>query len=409
MVIPWSLFVLFTYAAVNIPALKPYFLKYKELYPSLTLIAGLVLGWRFHRVRLIYLILLLTLSDRLLLLIHHNRFQYPDITPFVHHFIVLCLPLNIIYLAVVKDRGVFSFRGGAIISVIFAQLIFGLLMYYYLPSAVLKPVGWSFFPTTWTASGTISSMSLLFFMITILFLIARFMRYRSVIESSLIWIVIAILFGLLNLKHDFGSSTYFSTAVLIFIVSILELSYRLAYYDELTGLPARRSLNKLFLELSGKYTIAMVDIDHFKKINDRFGHDVGDDVLRMVAVHLSNVKGGGKAFRYGGEEFAIVFTGKTTENVIPFLEQLRGNIEHASFAIRKHRRPAKETKSTAPGLLHRILKMQTEAIQHKKVTVSIGVAGARNKHDTPEMVMKIADQALYKAKRAGRNRVHPTA
>src|SRR5690606_25573480 len=112
-------------------------------------------------------------------------------------------------------------------------------------------------------------------------------------------------------------------AALILCVAILLDSYHMAYRDELTGIPARRALNQLLLSLGSRYTIAMLDVDHFKKFNDTHGHDVGDQVLKMVAHKIADVKGGGKGFRYGGEEFTIVFPGKTIQQAEEHLEAVR--------------------------------------------------------------------------------------
>jgi len=75
-------------------------------------------------------------------------------------------------------------------------------------------------------------------------------------------------------------------------------------------LPSRRALIERLPSLGRRYTVAMVDVDHFKNFNDTYGHDAGDQVLRMVASRLGEVSGGGTAFRYGGEEFTILFPGK---------------------------------------------------------------------------------------------------
>ena len=102
----------------------------------------------------------------------------------------------------------------------------------------------------------------------------------------------------------------------------------MAYRDELTSLPSRRALNQLMLSLGRKYSIAMLDIDHFKKFNDTHGHDVGDEVLRMVASKIAKVTGGGKPFRYGGEEFTVIYKGKTPDQVEAHLDALRKTIEN---------------------------------------------------------------------------------
>jgi len=76
----------------------------------------------------------------------------------------------------------------------------------------------------------------------------------------------------------------------VLAISVIEISYSIAYHDALTGLPGRRALKEAFLELDGQYTIAMIDIDHFKKFNDRYGHDVGDHA-RKKPEKTTTIKG----------------------------------------------------------------------------------------------------------------------
>src|SRR4029077_7824091 len=91
-------------------------------------------------------------------------------------------------------------------------------------------------------------------------------------------------------------------------VEIFIALYCCAFVDALTGLPNRRALDEALARLSGDYALAMVDVDHFKQFNDTHGHDAGDRVLRSVAQQLRATRGG-QAFRYGGEEFCLLFTG----------------------------------------------------------------------------------------------------
>jgi diguanylate cyclase (GGDEF)-like protein len=70
------------------------------------------------------------------------------------------------------------------------------------------------------------------------------------------------------------------------------------------------------MSLGHRFTIAMLDIDHFKRFNDTYGHEVGDQVLKMVAAKLGQVRKGGRAFRYGGEEFALVFPNRSARTVL---------------------------------------------------------------------------------------------
>lgn len=182
-------------------------------------------------------------------------------------------------------------------------------------------------------------------------------------------------------------------AIYYLLVIIVE-SYFLAYRDELTRLPSRRALNQLALSLGRKYTLAMLDIDHFKKFNDTYGHDIGDQVLKLVAAKLAKVKSGGKVFRYGGEEFTVVFPGKDQNQVFTELDSLRQSIADYKIVIRQPIRKNKKARNAKA-------KNQEKTIS---VTISIGVA-TRTSKENFEQTLKASDQALYRAKNNGRNNV----
>ncbi|MFT4924678.1 MAG: GGDEF domain-containing protein [Phenylobacterium sp.] len=183
-----------------------------------------------------------------------------------------------------------------------------------------------------------------------------------------------------------------------YLLVVIIDAYFLAYRDELTALPSRRALNQLALSLGRKYTVAMADIDHFKKFNDTYGHDIGDQVLKLVAAKLAKVKGGGKVFRYGGEEFTVVFPRKSPEQSIPQLEALRQSIADYKMVVRK---PGRQTK-----LKNKQARKETKDDNMKtvSVTISIGVA-KREPKQTFEQALKASDLALYRAKKSGRNKV----
>lgn len=125
-----------------------------------------------------------------------------------------------------------------------------------------------------------------------------------------------------------------SQVMLMIAAAVAHEAYQMAFRDELTGLPGRRALNERMQRLGRNYVLAMSDVDHFKKFNDTHGHDVGDQVLRLVASKLSKVSGGGRAYRYGGEEFAVVFAGKTLEECMPHLEVIRETIANYNIQLR---------------------------------------------------------------------------
>lgn len=188
-----------------------------------------------------------------------------------------------------------------------------------------------------------------------------------------------------------------SQVMLMIAAAVAHEAYQMAFRDELTGLPGRRALNERMQRLGRNYVLAMTDVDHFKKFNDTHGHDVGDQVLRLVASKLSKItNGGGRAYRYGGEEFAIVFAGKTLEECIPHLEVIRETI--ANYAIHLRNQDSRPN----DDLQGRQRRAGAQA-SNVSVTVSIGVAERLPDHRNPEEVLKSADQALYAAKGAGRN------
>jgi len=186
-----------------------------------------------------------------------------------------------------------------------------------------------------------------------------------------------------------------SQVMLMIAAAVAHEAYQMAFRDELTGLPGRRALNERMQRLGRNYVLAMSDVDHFKKFNDTHGHDVGDQVLRLVASKLSKISGGGRAYRYGGEEFALVFAGKTLEECMPHLEVIRESIASYSIQLRnQENRPQDDLQGRQ--------RRSGAGASAVSVTVSIGVA-ERLEQRTPEEVLKSADQALYSAKGAGRN------
>jgi GGDEF domain-containing protein len=249
-------------------------------------------------------------------------------------------------------------------------------------------------------------------------LLGRFLLTRKLVEAALLWAQATFFLSLHSPGDARAATAYAATAACILSASIIENSYLLAYHDELTGLPSRRAFNDALLRLEDPYSIAVVDIDHFKRFNDTYGHDTGDQVLRLVASNLARVTGGGRAYRCGGEEFTVLFPGKTTSEVVQHLEQLRQQIESSEFRMRgtdrrqkprgpdrrndrARRRPGKDQQNREPGK-----ETQTDVLS---VTVSIGVAGSSKVKAAPDTVLQSADKALYRAKANGRNRLETTS
>ncbi len=203
-----------------------------------------------------------------------------------------------------------------------------------------------------------------------------------------------VTFGFFQLSYI--SAVFFSLAGILLIYNIMSTSHSLAFIDQLTEIPSRRALENEMAHLGKHYSIAMLDIDHFKKFNDVHGHDTGDDVLRLVAKTLKKVEGKAKVFRYGGEEFTILFKGKYKVETLPFLEDLRENVACYDMFLRNRNDRPKDDKM---GTKNRGSNQKEKTVN---VTISIGVADS-SEITPPKNVLKEADDALYKAKKKGRN------
>lgn len=164
----------------------------------------------------------------------------------------------------------------------------------------------------------------------------------------------------------------------------------LSQQDALTGLANRRRFDTDLTEAcrrsssgEGRFALLLIDIDHFKQLNDRCGHLVGDQCLRQVAMILQSFSSrrGDYAARYGGEEFAVILSDISPDDACDVAEQLRAAVERAQVYVSGARRAI-------------------------TVTVSIGVAPvSSDSSELPERVLGAADEALYQAKNDGRNRV----
>ena len=316
-------------------------------------------------------------------------------------FVSLCLlvPANLMALALTPERGIFNRHGLLRVTVLVLQC--GVVAWL-AAAGNRETVDWLYEPlTTALPTGSpVSQSGLLLMAAGVLTGIGLWWRSRSAIDlafagATLAWAIAAQ--GVLQAQIH---TVFTAAAALMLSIAILQDVYRMAFRDELTGLPARRALNEHLARLGRRYTIAMIDIDHFKKFNDTHGHDVGDQVLKMVATRIDAVRGGGSAYRFGGEEFVVVFAGTSAADAMAHLEALRIDVAQHGLTLRGPDRPPQPPSS-------RTRKTRSIHAGGKKlsVTISIGIAEPDAKRATPSAVLTAADKALYRAKHAGRNQV----
>jgi len=173
-----------------------------------------------------------------------------------------------------------------------------------------------------------------------------------------------------------------------FLKEKLDYSLEMAVTDALTGLHNRRYMAGQLQALvaragqgGDRVAVLIMDIDHFKLVNDGFGHDAGDEVLREFAVRLAtNVRAIDLPCRLGGEEFVVVMPGASMEDAVRVADRIRRDVASQPFPIM----------GGAEGLT---------------ITVSVGVASTDGSNDTPDALLKRADEGVYEAKARGRNQV----
>ncbi len=385
----WAMFALSRFS----PAWQP---MLTEALPLTALGVAMLLSVRFNRSRYSFLLLFLGLAW------FAQTQLRGQILPATETLLFTALIANSFAFSFLKDRSLFSIHGLLRIAALGLQ---GVAIWYLVTRAPAVPMAlqqheWFTLPDSIAIlvqlpDGVVVAACI----INLAHLILSLVRNSSVQATFF-----ACQLGLLGIASGYPDDAFVpflvtSCGLMVALAIILD-SHDMAYRDELTALPSRRALNQALLSLGRRYTIAMLDIDHFKKFNDTHGHDVGDEVLQMVAAKIARVGGGGKPYRYGGEEFTVVFPGKTPEQAQSALEALRNSIENYRMVVRnKQRKSDKDA-----GKQARVSRGKNDP-RHKTLSVTISIGYAERGTDTkhPEAVIKCADQALYRAKQKGRN------
>ncbi len=362
-----------------------------KFYPAAVFVTAVFLALRFRRGRLLFSLVALALAAWGPL-----AAGTPAARRLAFDAVAVLLPLNLLALSLLPDKGILTPAGIVRWGVLVVQtLVIATL-------CAATPVHADHFFRASVLSGTLVTWlkipppAILAFVGAGALLFVLALREPLGPGRSTLWALGAAFVAVFTGHPGIAATVSFTSGALILAVAVIEASYHQVYEDALTELPGRRALNEELPRLGDQYVVAMVDVDHFKRFNDTFGHDVGDHVLRMVAAKLATVEGGGRSYRYGGEEFAILFPGRTLEEVLPALNAIREAVADTGFTVRRRLRPRKKPDAPRQGRSTR---------SQVSITISIGAAAAGGRLKKPEQVIQAADKALYQAKESGRNRV----
>jgi diguanylate cyclase (GGDEF)-like protein len=307
-------------------------------------------------------------------------------------------PLSVIFgflfISILQERGIYSSYGVSKLMIIL--FILGLTYYFlYTFSIELRQaLDLKILSIELPSFIKVNHFTFLISLIALFFsFVISFVFFKTQSEITPSWLLLYLLIPALFFQEKTYFLIFSILGTFLIFISVLQDTYKMAYLDTLTSIPSRRALEEDFLKLGSKYALAMVDIDFFKKFNDTYGHDVGDDVLKIIAKQLQEVQGRAKAYRYGGEEFTILFSNKSADEAYMFLEEIREKIAKRGFMLRDKDRPE------SPPAKNK----KTKKAKSINLSVSIGVASSSKELKGPMDVMKKADLALYKAKEKGRN------
>lgn len=302
------------------------------------------------------------------------------------------IPLTILGLHFSGDSGIFTRNGQIKVAILILEILLIPLIFPFIDEYVYRVIG--YVPQKRILSGRLNLPFLSGSLTTIAYAIIWYFSGKNYYSNYLVlifWLTLTAvlsfesgtswLFGSLPMHH----SLFFSGVGILYNSKVLNLAWGKAYRDQLTQIPGRMALDESLVRLSGLYSICMIDIDEFKDFNDTYGHDAGDKVLKQVA-RLLNKHTTGRAYRFGGEEFTVIYSGRSSEDVEEELESLRKTISDNKVTVtRKSKRATKQL--------------------DRKVTISLGLADSEGDYDNAEEVLNAADNALFKAKDEGRNQL----
>lgn len=392
-----------------LPPLSPDVISHKAVINSIFLVpyAGLILiallGWQINQTRIFW--------TALLLLAFYFYLRNPDIFVITEtgrietlQIVSVAFPVALCIIYLLKESRLWSDLSLARFLLALFPLLLLICLLSWVPDLYQSLMFWA--PPVPSQSASLPKLSWVavgFFLLVVTYLYdPKVKSFLVALMAAFVPFLFCIQVSLLSgasskLPTSFHVVVGFTTLTLVLLHALLRMYWQKVYQDPLTSVSNRQALDERLHTLNGNFSLAMVDIDHFKKFNDTYGHAEGDNVLRMVAQHLEENLGD-KVYRYGGEEFCVVFEKTTLDAAKTMMEKTRSTLEKRKFILRGQRNPGYN------GIKFPFRKSEPRG-KRVHITFSVGVSHATATHQTAEEVIKRADHALYEAKEKGRNRV----
>jgi diguanylate cyclase (GGDEF)-like protein len=368
--------------------------------PYAVLVFGLLLCWLLDHSRIGLSLLVFFIGDQAFLAIPGSsdiRIQLSDSILQLAGFLI---PLNLLALNLVRHDGIFSRTTLLwIIFILLEATVAGWLVYFH-PTMTGAALNIAFLPPALTTWSHLTQPAMLAMGSALTLQVTHAHMTDSEIEKGFVWAYIAVLIALYSFQVGWEPRPFLALAGLIIVMSLMQASYRSAFRDEITRLPGPRAFEMASQRLGRRYSLAIVEIDQLKEINNHYGRGVADQILALVAKTLIRAGGKGKVFAHGGEHFLVLFPATSPQNALVSLERIRKAVEAACFVM-DHRKLVRGVR--------RPISLSDSASEDLSLTVSIGLCGTDHGVVMLPGIVKTAYEAVHGATSEGGNIVRRLA
>ena len=361
--------------------------------PYIVLAFGLIFGWYFSSSRMILSLLVLALADRALLLLPTAGVDQEIESQTIVAITAFLVPLNLLAFSILKEDSLSTFRGVMHVVLVLVQPF--LLLWLCLPDQQVLASSFTreYIPSRYMEWTLVPQPALVAFAIAGLLHVIRFALNRDPLEGGAIWALCAIFVAYHASRYGWQPTNFFMTAGLILFITLLQSFYRQTYRDELTGIPGRLAYDEAIGQLGKRFSVAVIGIDQLTQYANIHGKSVSVQILKLAAPRIQAACSDGQIFRTTGEEFTVLFPGKSVTDTMGTLDIVRKSVEAIGLFLRGRDRVWEQRGTKEAGSRDRAL----------PITLSIGVGEKLTDSATLTLVIKSAYRGLYEAKGIGGN------